>query len=133
LSELLTRKKMNTLFITKDNLKTYKNILTITNANWTRYQPHGNINITRGKRIRDVIAPLFAKPKGRDIETAVDRKWTNYYWLLQLADFITIPPDRSPFRTCRNFDQRRHMVEEDCIKILRRHQGVVKETCMRNS
>jgi len=46
--ELLTRKKVNTEFITKDDLKTYKNILTMTNAHLTKYQPDGNINITRG-------------------------------------------------------------------------------------
>jgi len=47
--ELLTRKKVNTEFITKDDLKTYKKILTMTNAYLTKYQPDGNINITRGK------------------------------------------------------------------------------------
>ena len=47
--ELLTRKKVNKEFITKDDLKTYKKIPTMTNAHLTKYQPDGNINITQGK------------------------------------------------------------------------------------
>jgi len=47
--ELLTRKKVNMEFITKDDLKTYKKILTMTKAHLPKYQPDGNINITRGK------------------------------------------------------------------------------------
>jgi len=76
--ELLTRKKMNTEFITKDDLKSYKIILTMTNAHLTKYQPDGNINITRGKKFRDIIAPLFAHPKRRGVESVLRRKWTKY-------------------------------------------------------
>jgi len=47
--ELLTRTKMNTEFINKDDLKTYKKFLTMYNAHLIKYQPDGNINITRGK------------------------------------------------------------------------------------
>jgi len=47
--ELLTRKNVKTDFITKDDLKMYKKILTMTNAHLTRYQPDDIINITRGK------------------------------------------------------------------------------------
>jgi len=47
--ELLTRKKVNTDFITKDDLNMYKEILTMNNAHLTRYHPNGNINITCGK------------------------------------------------------------------------------------
>jgi len=47
--ELLTRKKVNTEFITKNDLKTHKKILTMANAHLTKYQPDGMINITRGK------------------------------------------------------------------------------------
>jgi len=60
--ELLTHKYVNTEIITKDDLKSYKKILTMTYAHLTQYQPDGNINITRGKKFRDSIAPLFAKP-----------------------------------------------------------------------
>jgi len=51
-------KKVNTEIVTKDDLKTYKKILTMTNANLTQYLPDSNINITRGKIFRDIIAPL---------------------------------------------------------------------------
>jgi len=47
--ELFTLKKLNTELITKDNLKTYKKILTMINAHLNKYQPLGNINITREK------------------------------------------------------------------------------------
>jgi len=78
LGELLTRKKVNTEFITKDDRKSYKKILTMTNAHLTKYQHDGNINITRGKKFRDIIAPLFEKAKGRGVESVLRRKWTKY-------------------------------------------------------
>ena len=50
----------------------------------SRYQPGDNINIRRGKEFRDVIAPLFVKPKGRCVESALRRGWQtindNYYY-----------------------------------------------------
>ena len=49
--ELLTRKNVNTEVITKDVLKSYKKILTMTNAHLTQYLPEGNINITQWKKI----------------------------------------------------------------------------------
>ena len=76
--ELLKRKKVNKEFITKDHLNTYKKILTMNNAHLNRYQPDDNINISRGKNFRGSIAPLFAKPKGRGIESALRRMWTKY-------------------------------------------------------
>jgi len=55
-----------------------KNILILTKGHLTRYQPGDNINVTRGKKFRDVIAPHFAKPKGRVVESALRRKWVKY-------------------------------------------------------
>jgi len=49
--ELLTRKNVNTEVITKDDMKSYKKILTMTNAHLTQYLPEGNINITQWKKI----------------------------------------------------------------------------------
>ena len=43
--ELLTSKKVNTEFITKEDLKSTKKILTMTNAHLTQYRPDGNINL----------------------------------------------------------------------------------------
>jgi len=76
--ELLTRKNVNTEVIAKDDLKSYKKILTMTNGHLTQYQPVSNINITRGKKIRDIIALVFAKPKGRGVEYSLRRKCTKY-------------------------------------------------------
>jgi len=76
--ELLTRKNVNTEVITKDVLKSYKKILTMTNAHLTQYQPEGNINITGGKKFREITVPLFAKPKVRGVESSLRRKWTKY-------------------------------------------------------
>jgi len=76
--ELLTRKNVNTEVVTKDDLKTYKKILTMNNSHLTQYQPDGNINISRGKKFREIIAPFFAKPKGRGVESSLRRKWTKY-------------------------------------------------------
>ena len=75
--ELLARKNVTTEVITKDDLKSYKKIQTMTNAHLIQYQPDGNINITRGKKFREIIASLFAKPKGRGVESSLRRKWTN--------------------------------------------------------
>jgi len=63
--ELLTRKKMNAEFITKDDLKSYKQILTMTNAHLTKYQPDGNINITRGKKISGYHCATLCETEGR--------------------------------------------------------------------
>jgi len=46
---LLTRKKINTELIGKEDLKTNKKILIMSNAHLTRYQPSEYINITGGK------------------------------------------------------------------------------------
>jgi len=76
--ELLTPKNVNTEAVTKDDLKSYKKILSMTNAHLNRYQPDGNINITRGKKFREIIASLFAEAKGRGVESSLRRKWTKY-------------------------------------------------------
>ena len=75
--ELLTRKNVNTELTNKDDLKTYKKILIMTNFHLNRYQPGDNIKITRGNKFRDVIPPLFAKPKCRGVESVLRRKWIN--------------------------------------------------------
>jgi len=63
--ELLTRNNVNTEVIIKDDLKSYKKILTMTNAHLTQYQPDGNINITRGKKISgNHCAPLRNRRDG---------------------------------------------------------------------
>ena len=76
--EMLMSKNVNTQLVGKEDLKKYKKILILTNAHLTRYQPGDNFNITRGKKFRDIIAPLFAKPKGGGVESPLRRKWVEY-------------------------------------------------------
>jgi len=120
--ELLTRKKVNTDFITKDDLKTYKKILTVTNTRLTRYQPDGNIHITRGKKISYCPCALFAKPKGRGVESALLHNWTKYLWLI-LADYIMIKEDRPGVKFAEASGS---CGEESYTTICRRYQGVVR-------
>jgi hypothetical protein len=61
--ELLTRKNAHKEHETSDDLRKYKKILLLTNANLEGYQPGGVINVGRGKKFREIIAQLFAKPK----------------------------------------------------------------------
>jgi len=45
--------------ITTDDLKKFEKILELTNAHLTDYWPGADIQIARGSKYRDVIAPLF--------------------------------------------------------------------------
>jgi len=58
--ELLRRKSVDRRKITTEDLKKYKQILQVTNAHLTDYKPGDNVQITRGSKCRDVIAPLFS-------------------------------------------------------------------------
>jgi len=69
--EMLERKKVNTDFITKDDLKTYKKILEMINAHLSNYQIEGYINITRGK-----IFALSFRPSVRNRRDA----WSNPHY-----------------------------------------------------
>ena len=53
--EILTLKNVNKESVNKNDLKTYKKILIMRNAQLTRYQPGDNINITRGKKFPDEV------------------------------------------------------------------------------
>jgi len=76
--ELLTRKSVGRRKITTDDLKKYKKILELTNAHLTGYQPGADLQITRGSKYRDVIAPLFSHIRRRGIETALRRRSAKY-------------------------------------------------------
>jgi hypothetical protein len=76
--ELLTRKTVDRRKITTDDLKKYKKILELTYAHLTDYRPGADIQITRGSKYRDVIAPLFPHIRRRGIETALRRRWAKY-------------------------------------------------------
>jgi len=57
--ELLTRKNLNTQLVGKEDLKTNKKVLILTNAHLTRYEPGDNINITQGKNFAMSLRPAL--------------------------------------------------------------------------
>jgi len=63
--------------VTSDSLRKYKKILLLTNAHLEGYHPAGVINVGRGKKFREIIAPLFAKSKGRGVESGLRRHGKN--------------------------------------------------------
>ena len=63
--ELSTRKNVNKGHLTSADLRKYKKILLLPNAHLEGYQPGGVIRVGRRKNFREIIAPLFAKPKSR--------------------------------------------------------------------
>jgi len=73
--ELLTRKNVNKEHMTSDDQRKYKKIVLLTNARLEGYQPGGVINVGRGTNFREIIAPLFAKPKGRGVKSGLRRAW----------------------------------------------------------
>ena len=50
----------------------------MTNYHLNIHEPGYYFHITRRKKFRVVIAPLFAKPKGRVVESALGLKWIKY-------------------------------------------------------
>ena len=68
LLELFTRENVNKEHVTSDDMRKFKKILLLTNAHLEGYQQGGVINVGRGTNFREIIAPLFAKPKGRFVE-----------------------------------------------------------------
>ena len=75
---LLTRKNLDPNNNTTDDPKKYKRILELSNVHLTDYQSVGDIQITRGSKYHDVIAPLFPHIRRRVIETALQRRWARY-------------------------------------------------------
>jgi hypothetical protein len=78
--ELLTRKKVDTNKITKQDLKAYKAILEMTHGHLERYEPASDTQISRGPKFRDVISKLFfpSERKRRGVESALRRAWIKY-------------------------------------------------------
>ena len=76
--DLLTRKNVNKKHVTSDDLTKYKKILRLTNAHLEGYGPPGAINFGRVKKFRENIAPLFARPKSRGVESGLRRAWKKY-------------------------------------------------------
>ena len=92
-----------------------------TNLHLTRYQPDGKINIKRGNKFRDVIAPLFAKPKGYGVEYALRRKRIKYYQVILCPRQTVCVLDLGETSGIGDVG------EEMYNKICRRYKGVVRE------
>jgi hypothetical protein len=45
----------------------------MTNVHLEEYQPGGVINVSGGKKFREIIDLIFAKPKGRVVELGLRR------------------------------------------------------------
>jgi len=76
--ELLTRKKVDTNSVTRDDLKQYKTILEMTNAHLKGYNPNANIHTSKGNKFRDVNSKLFSTTRHSSTEAALRRKWVRY-------------------------------------------------------
>jgi hypothetical protein len=76
--QLLTRKNVNKEHVTSDDLRKYKKILLLTNAHLEGYDPASAINVGRGKKFSEIIAPLFARPKSRGVESGLRRARKKY-------------------------------------------------------
>ena len=50
----------------------------MTNAYLEGYQPRDAINVSGGEKSREIIAPLFAKPKEGGVESGLSRAWKKY-------------------------------------------------------
>ena len=70
--ELLTSKDVSKEHVKSDDLRKHKKIILLTNAHLEGYDPEG-----RGKKVREIIAPLFARPKSRGVESGLRRAWKN--------------------------------------------------------
>jgi len=78
LRKLVTRKRVNKDHVTTHDLRTYKKILLLTNAHLEGYQTGGVINVSQRKMFREIIAPLFARPKSRGVESGLRRARKKY-------------------------------------------------------
>ena len=61
--------------MTSDDLRKYKKLLLLTNAHLEGYDLLGSINVGRRKKLREIIAPLFVRPKSRGVESGLRRAW----------------------------------------------------------
>jgi hypothetical protein len=69
---------LNKKHVTSDELRKYKKILLLTNAHLEGYDTAGAINVGRGKKFREIIAPLFPRLKSRGVESGLRRAWKKY-------------------------------------------------------
>jgi len=68
---LLTRKNVNKEHVTSDDLRQYKKVLLLSNGHLEVYAPAGENNVRRGRKLREIIALIFARPKSRGVESVL--------------------------------------------------------------
>jgi hypothetical protein len=79
LYELLTRKNVNLDAVTTHDLRKYKQILELKSAHLEKYNPAGDLKLSRSSKFRDVIAVLFpVNTRRRSVESALRRTWIRY-------------------------------------------------------
>jgi len=78
LFEFLTRKRVNHSLISCKDLKIYRRILNVTNADRENHDPSGVIKTRRGIKFHDVISKLFPGTRKRGVENALRRQWITY-------------------------------------------------------
>jgi hypothetical protein len=69
--KLLTRKDIDTGTISPNDMQRYKSILQMTSAHVTKFEPGGNIKISRGSKYTKVISKFF--PSG-----TLKHHWAKY-------------------------------------------------------
>ena len=72
---LLSRKNVNRDVIMNSDLKPYKHILLMTNADLVGNEPGGDIQISRGSKFTKLISKLFPQSKRR---AAFRQRWVQY-------------------------------------------------------
>jgi hypothetical protein len=76
--ELLTHMRMIKQHLTSDDLRKYKKLFLLSNAHLEGYQTGGVIKVSRAKKVREIIAPLFVRPKGRGVKSGLRCAWNKY-------------------------------------------------------
>lgn len=76
--ELLSRKNVDKNLVTKKDLETYKEILKLTNGHLQNHESFGKIKSSRGKKYKEIIAPLFPSKANEEPVASTSRGWTTY-------------------------------------------------------
>jgi hypothetical protein len=76
--ELLTRKSVNKNLVSADDMKRNKSILNLTSAHLEGYELQTPIHVSRGTKLRIVIAKLFPQTKRRGFEASLRKEWEKY-------------------------------------------------------
>lgn len=78
--ELLFMKNPDEEVYTKRDLKTYKQLLEVTDAHKQKYDLDHHVNSNKGYKYKNIIKPLFAKKKGGGFQTMMANKPRYEYW-----------------------------------------------------